>query len=147
MITEVRIVEVHGREPHEVFALLADLENMPLFFPDSPALEVIGGAPVELGARLRVKGDGPRDQDDIISRIEITTFEPPRHFAMSGEAMSLVSEVSFELVETDHGTTARFQIAYFGRGLAKFIEWTARGQIRSTADLMAASFAEAMKVL
>ena len=66
--------------PGGVWALLADVERQPLWMHDLKSVELEGDEPVGVGTRgvgtVRMFGVSQSDP------IEITAFDPPRHFAL-----------------------------------------------------------------
>ena len=82
------------RPREEVFAFLADLENVPSW---NPAIEVIwktSPSSVGVGTTYRQVRSAPERSEEML---EVTTFDPPRRLIIEGEIGPFRTRVGFAL--------------------------------------------------
>lgn len=90
------------RPPGEVFAWLSDLRNRPRWQASLRGVELAGEPPYAVGTRwIDVTWPGVRP------RMEVTAFEPDRHWAERGTWHGLVVDLTLDLLPHGAGTTMR----------------------------------------
>ena len=96
---------VIARPREEVFAFLADLENVPRW---NPAVEVTwktSPSAVGVGTTYRQVRTAPRRSEEMI---EITSFEPPRQLMIEGQIGPFRAQVGYMLeVDADDAEATR----------------------------------------
>lgn len=84
-----------------VFTFLADVSNMPAWVSGVSSAKYRDGGPAE-GAIFVVSYTNGWRPDDL--ELQVTRYEPPRHFGMQVVRGPFTFEGHFELEETEHGT-------------------------------------------
>jgi hypothetical protein len=104
-MTSFENVVVIARPREEVFAFLADLENVPRW---NPAIEVTwktSPSAVGVGTTYRQVRSAPKRSEETI---EITAFEPPYRLMIEGEIGPFRAQVGYMLeVDPDHTEATR----------------------------------------
>jgi len=94
LTTYVENVTRIERSREEVFAFLADLENMPRW---DPAIQVVwktSPSSVGVGTTYRQIRSGPERSEEVL---EVTTFDPPRRLIIEGEIGPFRARFGFAL--------------------------------------------------
>lgn len=91
-----------SRRPAEVFAFLADFENVPLWNYAISETRKIDDGPAGVGSRYRQTRTLPSRSEETF---EVTEFEPDRKLSIRGTLGPFHSEVTYLLEPTRSSTT------------------------------------------
>jgi Polyketide cyclase / dehydrase and lipid transport len=100
-MTSFENVVVIERPPEEVFAFLADLENLPSW---DPAVEVTwktSPSSVGVGTTYRQVRSAPRRGEEVL---EVIAFDPPRRLIIEGPIGPLRARIGYTLEEAAEAT-------------------------------------------
>jgi uncharacterized membrane protein len=125
-------VTVHLNRPVEqVFAFLADYQNLQTWQSNLIENEQLTKGPVRIGTRFReIRQTGP-GQSEI--QAEITYFEPNKGFStktITGPQCT----VSYSLRGEDHGTQLSYKFVMLTSGMMRLLEPLIASQIRKGTD-------------
>ena len=101
MTTYVENVISIGRPREEVFAFLADLENLPRWDPAIEATRKTSPSSVGVGTTYRQIRCAPERTEETI---EVTTFDPPRRLIVDGEIGPFRARIGFALEKAGEAT-------------------------------------------
>jgi hypothetical protein len=90
-----------GRPPREVFAFLADFQNVPRWNYAIEQTTKVSPGPVGVGATYRQTRSIPRRGQD---EFEVTVFDPPRRLAVYGQIGPFKARTSYLLEAVGGGT-------------------------------------------
>jgi len=91
--------------PEEVFAFVADLDNLPRWQSGIVSTQRTSPDPVGLGSTARVVRD--LAGQSLTVDLTITDFEPGRRLALASETSGVSVTATLEMEPTDDGTVAR----------------------------------------
>ena len=94
------VVEIR-RPREEVFAFLADLENVPRWNPAIEATTKITPGAVGIGTTYRQVRSVPSTSEE---EFEIVVFDPPRRLLIDGEIGTFRGQIGYALEVTEAGT-------------------------------------------
>lgn len=94
------VVEIR-RPREEVFAFLADLENVPRWNPAIEVTEKITPGAVGIGTTYHQVRSVPRPSEE---EFEIVVFDPPRRLTIDGEIATFRGRIGYTLEVIDAGT-------------------------------------------
>jgi carbon monoxide dehydrogenase subunit G len=94
------VVEIR-RPREEVFAFLADLENVPRWNPAIEATRKTSPGSVGVGTLYRQVRVSPRRVDE---EFEVAVFDPPRRLMIEGDIGSFRAEIGYALEQVPEGT-------------------------------------------
>ena len=94
MTTYVENVIRIERPREEVFAFLADLENLPSWNPAIEATWKTSPSSVGVGTTYRQIRSAPERTEEVL---EVTTFDPPRRLIVDGEIGPFRARIGFAL--------------------------------------------------
>lgn len=98
---------VVDRSPEEVFAYLADLLNMPDWYPTIDSAEHVGGEPGQVGARYRLVNDR-KLFDDLVFDYKVTGVEPGRQLDFALDHPKVTGTERYVVEPAEGGTRVRF---------------------------------------
>src|ERR687892_218820 len=93
-----------GRDPAEVFAFLADFENVPKWNYAIVETTKTSPGPVGVGTTYRQTRSVPSRSDE---RFEVTAFEPPRRVEVQGQIGPFQARISYLLEPSGSGARLR----------------------------------------
>ncbi len=117
-----------GRAPADVFAYLADFENIPQWNYAIAETRQIGSGSVGVGTRYRQVRTLPRHAEDFF---EVVAFEPVRSLAVRGDIGPLFGDISYVLEESGGATELTNTCELRARGGLGVLTPLATGQVRS----------------
>lgn len=110
-----------GAPPEEVFAYLADLENLAEWQSGVVSAEVTTGGEMRAGSTARVVRElmGQR----VEAPLTVTEYEPPRRMGIGSEVSGVRALATLDLApEGDDATALSFAMEIRGSGLTAFME-------------------------
>jgi uncharacterized membrane protein len=116
------------RTPAEVFAFLADLENLPRWNYALSQTRKISDGPVGVGSRYLQTRTLPTRSEETL---EVTAFEPDHLLAIRGPLGPFQSEVSYLVTAADGGTTLSNTMDLRPTGAARLIAPLAGSRVKS----------------
>jgi uncharacterized protein YndB with AHSA1/START domain len=117
-----------NRPPAEVFAFLADLENLPRWNYALSETRKISAGPVGVGSRYLQTRTLPTRSEETL---EVTAYEPDRLLAISGPLGPFESQVSYVLTATEGGTSLSNTMDLRPTGAARLIAPLAGSRVKS----------------
>ena len=126
-------VTIHLNRPVEqVFAILADSQNLRTWQSNLIENERLTEGPVRVGTRFReVRRTGPR-QSEILG--EITEFEPNKRFGIKSITKPQVT-ISYSFAEENGGTRLNYKFVMITEGMMRLLQPLSAGSIRKDTDL------------
>jgi len=126
-------VTLHLERPVEqVFAFLADYQNLRTWQSDLIENEQLTEGPLRVGTRFReVRRTGPR-QSEIHG--EITDFEPNKRFSTKTSTKPQVT-VSYSLEGENSGTRLNYKFVMLTSGMMRLLEPLIAGAIKKDTEL------------
>ena len=115
------------RPRHEVFAFVADPENVPAWNYAIEETTKTSDGPVRVGTTFRQTRSIPRRSEETL---EVTELEPDRRFEIRGELGPFVGSLSYELEDLGGQTRLTNTAVLEGRGLMKVAGAMAAGRVR-----------------
>jgi carbon monoxide dehydrogenase subunit G len=106
--------------PDEVFAFLADLEQLPAWQTGVVEARRTSAGPVEVGATATVVRElmGQR----IRAALTVTEYEPPRRMVVESKVSGVGVAIAIDLAAVDAGTDVAVTAEIRGSGLTSFME-------------------------
>jgi len=131
--------------PSEVFAYLADLDNLAEWQSGIVSAERVDRGPMAVGSSARVTRElmGQR----LAVPLTVTEYEPPARLGIGSEVSGVRAAAMLELSQADGGaaTELSFAMEIRGSGMTSFMEpmiaGAARGDIESSLQRLQARFA------
>ncbi|MEV4623556.1 SRPBCC family protein [Asanoa sp. NPDC049573] len=117
-----------NRPPAEVFAFLAELENLPRWNYALSETRKITTGPVGVGARYLQTRTLPARSEEAL---EVTAYEPDRLLAIRGPLGPFESEVSYVLTPAGGGTSLANTMDLRPTGAARLIAPLAGSRVKS----------------
>lgn len=102
-------------DPSRVFALAADIPNVPKFIAAITRIEMLTPGPIGAGTRWRETRRAMGQEAAV--ELEISAFDPPRSMTISGMAMGSRYDTRFEIVPEGGGTRAEMHVDITPSGL------------------------------
>jgi uncharacterized protein YndB with AHSA1/START domain len=116
------------RPPAEVFAYLADPENIPKWNYAIASTRQTTPGSVGVGTRFRQTRTIPRPAEE---ELEVTGFEPDRHLALRGDLGPLSGSLAYELEAVPEGTRLTNRADLRARGPLGIAAELGAGRIRA----------------
>lgn len=106
--------------PDQLFAYLADLDNVAEWQSGVVSAEVVGDGGLGVGARARVVRElmGQR----IEAPLTVAEYDPPRHLAITSEVSGVGALAVLDIAGDDAGSVVDFAMEIRGSGLTRFME-------------------------
>jgi carbon monoxide dehydrogenase subunit G len=131
--------------PSEVFAYLADLDNLAEWQSGIVSAERVDRGPMAVGSSARVTRElmGQR----LAVPLTVTEYEPPARLGIGSEVSGVRAAAMLDLTEADGGTATEltFAMEIRGSGMTSFMEpmiaGAARGDIETSLQRLQARFA------
>jgi uncharacterized protein YndB with AHSA1/START domain len=117
-----------GRPPAEVFAYLADFENVPTWNYAIVETRKLSEAPVGLGTRYRQVRKLPRPSEESF---EVTEFEPEARLSLEGTFGPFPGRFSYLLEPVAGGTRVTNVVELQPLGVLKLVGGLATSRLRS----------------
>ncbi|MGH2663586.1 MAG: SRPBCC family protein [Actinomycetota bacterium] len=116
-----------SRKLEDVFAFLADFENIPAWnYAISETIKTSEG-PLGVGSTYRQLRHVPRRSEEAF---EVTTFKPPRELAIAGTLGPFASRLSYLLEPIDGGTRLVNRVELEPRGVLRLLGNAAASRIK-----------------
>ena len=131
--------------PDEVFAYVADLENLAEWQGGVTAAHRTSDGPMRAGATAEVTRQMMNQR--IVAPLLVTAYDPPRRLGIASKVSGVEADATLDLSELDGGaaTDLAFAMEIRGSGLTSFMEpmiaGAARGDIESSLERLQARFA------
>lgn len=123
------VVEIH-RPREEVFAFLADFENVPRWNPAIEATRKTSPGAVGVGTTYRQVRRSPRKIDE---EFEVAVFDPPRRLMIDGEIGPFRAEIGYALEKVAEGTRLTNSVELQPRSIiSRFMVPLAASQIEAS---------------
>jgi uncharacterized protein YndB with AHSA1/START domain len=116
------------RRPDEVFAFLAQFENVPRWNYAISETRKIDGRAVGVGSRYQQTRTLPTPSEETF---EVTAFEPDRRLAIRGDLGPFYSEVTYLLDPTETGTTITNTMNLQASGALRLIAPLAASRVKA----------------
>lgn len=136
----VNTVDV-GRPAEEVFAYLADFENVPEWNYAIESTTKLSGGPVGVGTAYRQVRTIPSRSEE---RFEVTAFEPDRRLAIKGTLGPFASELDYRIEPTATGTRVTNEVDLKPKGILGVVGRLASSRIK---DAVARNLGELKRLL
>jgi carbon monoxide dehydrogenase subunit G len=106
--------------PEQVFAFLADLENLPVWQTGVLEARRTSDGPMRVGATAHVTRElmGQR----IEAPLTVTEYQPPRRMVVASKVGGVGVEIGLDLAAVDAGTDVAVTAEVRGSGLTSFME-------------------------
>ena len=135
-----------GTPPAELFAYLADLDNLDEWMAGIVSAEVTSGGELGVGTTARVVRALGSQQ--VEAPLSVAEYDPPRHLVITSEVAGVNVAASLDLEPAvDDSTDLRFAMEIRGSMLTRFMEpmiaGAAGGEIDATLERLRARFATA----
>ena len=132
--------------PADLFAYLADLDNLDEWMAGIVKAEVTSGGELGVGSTARVVRALGGQQ--VEAPLIVAEFDPPRHFVITTEVSGVNVAASLDLSPaSDNATNLQFAMEIRGSMLTRFMEpmlaGAAGGEIDATLERLRARFAAA----
>ena len=142
----VERVATIGISPDELFAYLADLDNLDEWMAGIVSAEVTSAGKLGAGSTARVVRALGSQQ--VEAPLTVAEYEPPRHLVITSEVSGVNVAASLDLTPAAGGATdLRFAMEIRGSMLTRFMEpmiaGAAGGEIDVTLERLQARFAPA----
>ena len=115
------------RTPHDVFAFVSNLENVPKWNYAIVETRKESEGPVTVGTMYRQVRSLPSRSEETL---QVTEFEPDRRFAFEGGLGPLEGTLTYELEEVGESTRLTNRADLQARGIAKLAAPIASGRVR-----------------
>jgi uncharacterized protein YndB with AHSA1/START domain len=140
----VERVATIATSPDELFAYLADLENLDEWMAGIVSAEVTSGG--ELGAGTTARVVRSLGSQSVEAQLTVDEYEPPRHIVIGSEVSGVRIAASLDLEPaTGEATELRFAMEIRGSMLTRFMEpmiaGAASGEMDVTLERIRARFA------
>lgn len=112
----------------EVFAFLAEFENIPRWNYAISGTRKVSEGPVGIGSRYRQTRTLPRRGDETF---EVVEFEPRRRLAVRGDIGPFTGTVRYLLEESGEGTRVDNEADLRARGPLRLVESLTARQVKS----------------
>ncbi|HVM24311.1 MAG TPA: SRPBCC family protein [Candidatus Limnocylindrales bacterium] len=130
--------------PHEVFAYLADLDNVAEWQAGVTSAERTSPGEMSVGATAQVTRQlgGQR----VTAPLTVTAYDPPRHLGIGSQVSGVRADATLDLAPSEDGaaTDLSFAMEIRGSGLTAFMEpmiaGAARGDIETSLQRLQARF-------
>lgn len=122
--------------PDEVFAYLADLDNVADW--QSGVTSAQRTSPGEMGVGATAQVTRQLGGQRITAPLTVTAYDPPRHLGIASQVSGVKADATLDLVPADDGaaTDLAFAMEIRGSGLTSFMEpmiaGAARGDIETS---------------
>lgn len=127
MASFTNIVEI-DRPAHDVFAFLADLENVPKWNYAITQTRKTSPGKIGVGTRYEQTRSIPTPSRETLA---ITAFEPDRHLAVEGTLARFPARLDYLVDDRDGKTEVTNTIDLELTGAARILSGVAAGRIRS----------------
>lgn len=129
--------------PDDVFAYLADLDNVSEWQQGVTAVQDTSDQPMGIGSTATVTRELMGQRIEV--PLTVTAYEPPRRLGIGSEVSGVRVQAVLDLAPAEDGTTElAFAMEIRGSGFTSFMEpmiaSTARDEIRASLDRIAATF-------
>jgi carbon monoxide dehydrogenase subunit G len=116
-MTKFSRTELIEAPPEQVFDFVTNQENLPKWSPEVVRSEVVGGRPIEAGAKLRqVRRQGGRQ---MTNEVEVVAHNRPSRHAVKARIMGVDASFAFDFAPEGAGTRVRFACEMDAHGVAK----------------------------
>jgi carbon monoxide dehydrogenase subunit G len=115
------------RTPHDVFAFVSNLENVPKWNYAIVETRKASEGPVTVGTMYRQVRSLPSRSEETL---QVTEFEPDRRFAVAGGLGPLEGTLTYELEEVGGSTRLTNSADVQARGIAKLAAPIASSRVR-----------------
>ncbi len=106
--------------PQQVFDYLTDQKNLPKWSPQVVSSEVMGGGPVQVGAKLLQKRrQGKRE---MVNEVSVIEHEAPRRHTVRTRVMGVQTTFTFSCEPEGQGTRMTMSGEILGKGVARLWE-------------------------
>lgn len=129
------------RPIEDVFAFLADFENVPRWNYAIVETRKVSEGPVGVGASYRQVRSVPSRREE---RFEVTVYDPPQRLEVVGQLGSFPSRVSYVLGAIPEGTRVTNPVELELRGVSRFLGPVAVPRVR---DAVAANLGKLKELL
>ena len=131
----VNVIEVE-RPIEDVFAYLADFENVPSWNYAIAETEKTSDGPVGVGTTYRQVRTLPSRSEETF---ELTVYEPHRSLGLSGTLGPFAAELEYRLEPVERGTRVTNQVELQPRGILGMVGQLAGSRVKeAVADNLAA---------
>ncbi|HEU0041535.1 MAG TPA: SRPBCC family protein [Jiangellaceae bacterium] len=103
----------------ETFAYVTDQHKVAEWNEHVQQAEVVGGGPVEVGAKLRQHRRRGNREFDL--SFDVITHQPPQRHTVRGNVFGVDTIMDFRLVEHDGGTRVTMSATVTGSGLRRLL--------------------------
>jgi uncharacterized protein YndB with AHSA1/START domain len=111
----------------EVFAFLADFENVPKWNYAIVETRKVSAGPVGIGTTYHQTRSIPSRSDESF---EVTAFEPPRRLEIQGQIGPFRARIDYVLEPTGAGTTVRNSVDLRSSGLSAIVAPLAASRVK-----------------
>jgi carbon monoxide dehydrogenase subunit G len=115
------------RPVEDIFAFLADFENVPKWNHAIVETKKISPGPVGIGTTYRQTRSAPRSSEEAF---EVTVFEPPSRLEVQGEIGPFRAKVSYALEPTGSGTRLTNAVELGSSGLLTLVAPLATSRVK-----------------
>lgn len=122
----VNAVEIE-RPVEEVFAYLADFENVPAWNYAIESTTKLSEGPVRLGTTYRQVRRIPRRSEESF---EVTVFEPGSRLAIRGTLGPFASDLEYRIEPTERGTRVTNEVQLKPRGILGMVGQLASSRVK-----------------
>jgi hypothetical protein len=129
------------RRVGDVFAFLAEFENVPTWNYAISETTKTSEGPVGVGSTYRQVRQVPRRSEEAF---EVTTFQPPRELAIAGVLGSFASRLSYRLESIEEGTRLVNRVELEPRGVLRLLGNAAASRIK---EAVATNLVELKRIL
>ena len=113
--------------PEEVFAFLADLENIPRWNYAIVETRKTSPGPVGVGSTYVQVRTVPRHAEEVL---EVTGHDPPHYLAVRGTLGPFAAELAYDIESDGRHTRVVNRVGLRSRGMLGFLGRAATGRIR-----------------
>lgn len=115
----------------DVFAYLADFQNVPEWNYAIVETQKTSDGPVEVGTTYRQVRSLPRRSEETF---EVAVYEPPRSLAISGTLGPFAAELGYRLEPHDGGTRVTNEVELRPRGILGVVGQLASSGVKEAVD-------------
>lgn len=119
------------RSLSDVFAFLADFENVPTWNHAIAETHKVSEGPVGVGTQFQQVRTIPTRTSETF---EVTVFDPKKELAIQGTLGPFDASLRYRLEPTPEGTRIFNRVDLQGRGAAKLITGFAAGRVKSAVE-------------
>jgi uncharacterized protein YndB with AHSA1/START domain len=106
--------------PPQLFDYFTDQKNLPRWSPQVVSSEVMGGGPVQVGAKLLQKRrQGKRE---MVNEVAVIEHEPPKRHTVRTQVMGVQTTFTFACEPEGQGSRMSMSGEILGKGIARLWE-------------------------